>query len=109
MSIDISISHQNINCNDIINKLYKCNIESRVIETTSVFKNSIEKGCLVTLPVEYSDQKLLSKVWNEINNNLNCAHIKIGSSYDGCILNYLNYKDKYYNNIKPINLCPHSE
>lgn len=103
MSIEISISNKTqINCDNIIDKLLKAGIEARVIETTSIFKNTIEKGCLITLDKEYNDQKKLTNIWNTISNNYLCSHLKIYGLYDGCIYDYFLPNNNKSN-------CPHNK
>jgi hypothetical protein len=94
MSIDISVSNsgQN-NCNNIINILKFSGIDCRIIETTSIINNNIEKGCIITLDRSYSKDKL-KNIWNDIkkSGNYNCAHLKIDGIFSGCIYNYI-YSD----------------
>tara|TARA_Y100000389_G_scaffold203825_1_gene253641 strand:- start:204 stop:515 length:312 start_codon:yes stop_codon:yes gene_type:complete len=99
MSINISISNsQQSNCNDVIDKLLKSNINARVIETKSTVDGIIENGCLITLGKEYGDIKKIKKIWNNISSNYTCGHLKIDGIFDGCIFNYIS-KD----------LCPGSD
>ena len=102
MSIDISVSNnKQTNCDSIINKLLKAGIEARVIETTSIFENNIEKGCLITLGKEYNTSKKITNVWDTISRDYVCAHIKIKGLFDGCIYDYF-----LFNNTSN---CPHNK
>jgi hypothetical protein len=89
MSVDISISNsRQQNCNQIIEKLLKAGIDARVIETTNIINNNIQKGCLITVGKEYNDQKKLTKLWNIISKDYICSHLKITGLFDGCIYEY---------------------
>jgi len=91
MSVNISISNSKQNgCNDILNKLFKSGINCRMIETTSVVDDNIEKGCLITFGKEYNDKKKINNIWNIIKLDYDCSHLKIDGQFDGCIYNFLN-------------------
>jgi hypothetical protein len=113
MSVDISVSKKTqTNCNEIINNLVKAGIEARVIETTSIFNNEIEKGCLITVGKEYSDHNRLSKLWDTISSGYSCSHINIKDKFNGCIYDYLAQQNKYINKIlkqDDRSLCPHNK
>lgn len=113
MSVDISISNKTqTNCSEIISKLLKSGIEARVIETTSIFNNQIEKGCLITVGKEYSDQKRLSHLWDIISPDYSCSHINIKDKFNGCIYDYLAYNNKLIYKILETDgrsLCPHNK
>tara|TARA_A100001011_G_scaffold400201_1_gene513151 strand:- start:1284 stop:1604 length:321 start_codon:yes stop_codon:yes gene_type:complete len=102
MSIDISVCNdKQTNCDNIINKLLKAGIEARVIETTSIFENNIEKGCLITLGKEYNTPKKITNVWDTISSDYICAHIKIKGLFDGCIYDYFSFNNT--------SNCPHNK
>ena len=113
MSVDISVSNKTqTNCSEIINKLLKSGIEARIIETTSIFNNEIEKGCLITVGKEYSDQKRLSHLWNIISPGYSCSHINIKDKFSGCIYDYLAFNNKLIYKILENDgrsLCPHNK
>lgn len=103
MSIDISVSNsKQKDCSNVINNLIKAGIEARIIETTSIFENKIEKGCLITLGKEYNNPKKIKNIWDLISNDYICSHLKIKEVFDGCIFDYF-----FQNNIK--SKCPHSK
>lgn len=90
MSVNISISNSKIlNCNDIINRLKKCNINCRIIETKSIVDENIEIGCLLTFDKKYNDKDKLIKLWDIIKGENTCSHLKIDGLFDGCIYNYI--------------------
>lgn len=113
MSVDISVSKKTqTNCNEIINNLLKAGIEARVIETTSIFNNEIEKGCLITVGKEYSDHKRLSSLWDILSPGYSCSHINVKNKFSGCIYDYLAYDNKYIHKILKEDgrsLCPHNK
>lgn len=91
MSTNISVSNNTLSdCNSIIKKLMLAGIDCRVIETKSLVDNRIENGCLLTFGPEYSSRESVRQIWNKINDDFTCAHLKIDSCYSGCILNYIN-------------------
>ena len=89
------------NCDNIINKLVTAGIEARIIETTSIFENNIEKGCLITLGKEYNTHKKITNIWNNISGDYICAHLKIKGQFDGCIYDYFS--------VNNTSNCPHNK
>jgi len=111
MSIDISVSSkEQVNCNNIIQKLLNTGINCRIIETTSIINNNIEKGCLITLGKEYKNPTLLKKVWDNINSEYICSHIKTDDSFNGCLFDYLGHENGLIRkSLKDeTTKCPHS-
>ena len=92
MSTNISISNPNQNnCEHIIKMLQIYGEDCRVIETTSLVDNKIEKGCLITMGM-FEEKKKLKEIWEKIKKTgeYKCAHLKIDGVFSGCIYNYLN-------------------
>ena len=90
MSVNLSVSDNNNNgCKNIIEKLKKCKIDWRLIETNSIVDGNIEKGCLITLGEKWNSKTNLNYFWNLIKKDYTCAHLDIPGKYNGCILNYL--------------------
>ena len=92
MSTHISISNsEQQNCENIIRMLQIYGQDCRVIDTTSLVDNKIEKGCLITLGPLENKQKLKG-VWETIKKKgkYKCAHLKIDGIFSGCIYDYLN-------------------
>ena len=111
MTVEISISNsKQKNCNDIVDKLLKAGIEARVIETKSIFENTLENGCLITVGKEYNDQKKLTKLWNVISSDYICSHLKITGFFDGCIYDYFARDNNLIKNalINEESKCPHA-
>lgn len=107
MSVEISVSNNKENNNDVVFRFLSANIEARVIETRSVFNNKIEYGYYIVLGKEYINKKKLAYVWSIIQCDYDCAHIKINSKYNnysGCIFNYL-YKNRF-NIFNRKSFCP---
>lgn len=91
MSTNISVSNPNQNnCEKIIKMLQIYGEDCRVIETTSLVDNKIEKGCLITMGM-FEEKKKLKEIWKKIKNTggYKCAHLKIDGVFSGCIYNYL--------------------
>ena len=90
MSVHISISNnKNQKCNSVMKKLYMAGFDCRSIQTMSIVNNKLENGCLITFDKEYNSVPKLTKVWDTIKNDYNCAHLKIDGQFNGCIHNYL--------------------
>ena len=107
MSVEISVSNNKENNDDIVLKLLCANIEARVIETRSVFNNKIEYGYYIVLGKKYINKKNLKYVWSIIQYDYDCAYVKINSKYNnnsGCIIDYL-YKNRF-NIFNRKSLCP---
>ena len=69
MSTEISVSNSTqSNCKDILKIMQKYGQDCRVIETTSVVENKIEKGCSITMDM-VEDKTHLIKLWNIIKKN----------------------------------------
>ena len=91
MSTNISVSNsEQQNCEHILRLLHILGEDCRVIETTSLVGNKIEKGCLITLNI-FENKNKLKSIWENIKKkgNYKCAHLKIDSVFSGCINNYL--------------------
>ena len=91
MSTEISVSNSSqSNCKEILKIMQKHGQDCRVIETTSVVENKIEKGCSITMDT-FKDKTHLIKLWKIIkkNGNYNCAYIKVDGQFSGCINNYI--------------------
>jgi hypothetical protein len=92
MSTNISVSNlYHNNCDHILKMLQSCGQDCRVIETTSIVDNKIEKGCIITMEI-FENKKKLKDIWNVIKTKgkYDCAHLKIDGVFSGCIYNYLN-------------------
>ena len=66
MTVNISVSNSKQNgCNNIINKLFKSEINCRTINTLSIVDDNIDSGCIITLGKEYNNKK--NKLYLEFN------------------------------------------
>ncbi len=103
--VQLEISSKNINCNDIVELLYKHKISSSVKSNATVYCNDklfkkcwIEKGCSTTL---YNVKpKQIKQLWNDIKEKTGvfCSHISIinknDNEFNGCIHKFLDQKPK---------------
>ena len=90
-SLTMSISKDNLNCQDILKFMQLTKIPCNIIKNKTVSKNlKIENGCMVFIP-STDKYSLNYKIWNPIRAkyNLNCAHIDIPYKFNGCIYDYL--------------------
>ena len=91
--VKITISKDKLSCNDVINSLKKCKIQSNVINTQSIIcdKNKCwnENACIITL-VNKKDHNKINDMWKTLkeNHNLECANLEVKNLYSGCIKNY---------------------
>ena len=89
ISSTLSVSKkEGLNCEDMAKYLSKAGIYTSITSNISTNPH-IEYGCRLTQTV--SSEKELQNIWNLIRNkyNFTCGHLKLGDSYEGCILNYL--------------------
>lgn len=112
MSLDISVSANmnnynliqdkylinNFGCSHIIQAFLKNNLEAKFVPNVSSINNQLEIGCTITMPKEYNSKEKITTIWNIIKyslpknciqNEYNCAHLKIEGEYQGCIYNYI--------------------
>ena len=90
MSVNISVSNKTQkNCDHILEKLIRTDINCRIIETKSIVDKDIENGCLITFGEQYNSKKEVKKLWDIIKDDYTCSHLKIEGLFDGCILNYI--------------------
>jgi len=102
----LSISSNKIpNCISIALFLSKQGIQCKTIDTYSSvqYQNRmhIEKGCDIQF-ISFPKNIKFQNVWNILQNTygLNCGHLDIPGTYNGCIYNYFqSYKCPYNNSI----------
>jgi len=93
--IKITISKENLSCNDVIKTLKICKIQSNIINTESIIcdKNICwnENSCIINL-LDKKDYSNVNNIWKNLkkNHNLECAHLEIKNNYNGCIKKYNN-------------------
>ena len=91
MSINLSVSNNtNTGCYYILKNLMRAGIDCRTIETNSLVNNKLEKGCFITIGDPDTSRENVKKIWNSINKNYTCCHLKIDGIYSGCIYDYIN-------------------
>lgn len=92
----LSVSRKTpLNCEELAKDLHKIGIFTNV-EKNITYTDTKEYGCRLTQTV--TKKKELQNIWKTIKNKygFDCAHLKLGDSYQGCILDYL-----------PDTNCPH--
>ena len=85
----LSVSRkERLNCEDMAIFLSKAGVFTSITSNISTNPH-IEYGCRLTQTV--SSEKELQNIWTLIKEkyNFTCGHLKLGDSYEGCILNYL--------------------
>ena len=101
VSATISVSKtEELDCNNLAEFLGKCGIVTSVssnisfVPTTSEYKRlgiitKKEYGCRLVQTVDSKDD--IKNIWNRLQKKygFKCAHLKLGNTFDGCILNYL--------------------
>ena len=85
----LSVSQKNyLDCEKMAIYLGKNKIVTSITNNVST-QPEIEYGCTLTQSISSKDD--IKKIWNLLKNkyDFNCGHLKVGDSFDGCILNYL--------------------
>ena len=89
VSSTISVSKKGkIDCEEMVKFLSKNKILTSITSNISSTPD-IEYGCRLQQSV--SSKKDVENIWTLLSEkyDFKCAHLKVGDSYDGCILNYL--------------------
>ena len=90
MSINLSVSNnKNTGCYYVLKNLMKAGIDCRTIETNSLVGNKLEKGCFITISDTDTSKSNVKKIWNNINQDYTCSHLKIDGVFSGCIYDYI--------------------
>ena len=85
----LSVSKKDkLDCQEMAKYLSKYNIITSISSNISTTPD-IEYGC--RLHQSITSKKDLENIWSLLKTkyDFNCAHLKVGDAYDGCILNYL--------------------
>lgn len=85
----LSVSQkEKLNCEKMAKYLSKFNVITSINSNIST-QPHIEYGCNLTQSI--SSKKDIEKIWSLLKNkyDFKCGHLKVGDSFDGCILNYL--------------------
>jgi len=89
ISSTLSVSRQErLNCEKMAEFLGKQGILTLVKSNISTLPRK-EYGCQLTQSIHSKDE--IKYIWEAVRDKygLNCAHLSIGNSFDGCILDYL--------------------
>ena len=92
----LSVSRsKKLDCGELAKDLHRAGIFTNVVKNIT-YTDAKEYGCQFTQSV--SEKKEIETIWLALKDkyNFQCAHLKLGNSYQGCILDYLS----------PSN-CPH--
>lgn len=98
-SIALSVSSNNMNCNNIAKFLLKQKVVSNVTPNISIvpYKDDyiIENGCQILLTNFINKKYLEEKVWIPLKNeaNLSCAHVVAPGQFSGCIYDFIRKSD----------------
>ena len=96
-SVQLSVSNQFLNCNDVLKQLYKDGIASSITQNYSVVCRKgdcqIENGCRIIF--NSLTKNKLNGIWDrmKVDHKLTCAHIKIEPIFSGCILDFIKDSD----------------
>ena len=85
----LSVSSTNkLNCEEMADFLKTFNIKSLITSNISLNPDK-EWGCQLTQSITSKND--IKNIWEPIKHkyNFSCAHLKVGNSFDGCILDYL--------------------
>ena len=96
-SVIISVSQENLNCDDILTYLYKSRIVGNITPNKSILSTpsgfQIENGCRILLN-KISRDDLENRIWKPLSqqHDLKCAHLYIPGKFSDCIHNYFRQK-----------------
>tara|TARA_B100000963_G_C22505338_1_gene615739 strand:- start:695 stop:1006 length:312 start_codon:yes stop_codon:yes gene_type:complete len=98
MSVELSVSNENLNCLELSNFLTKCGvINASVISNIGIVEKKIERGCVIRLGTEYATRNhfLMQELWNNLERkyHFDCAYLSIPSIYSGCIKDWIRKSD----------------
>jgi len=89
ISSTLSVSRkEKLNCEKMAEFLGKQGILTLVKSNISTLPNK-EYGCQLTQSIHSKDD--IKHIWESVRDKygFNCAHISVGNSFEGCILDYL--------------------
>ena len=85
----LSVSQKKeLNCLEMAKYLSNYNVITSINSNVST-QPHIEYGCNLTQTI--SSKKDIEKIWSLLKKkyDFKCGHLKVGDSFDGCILNFL--------------------
>lgn len=89
VSSTLSVSSKNkLNCEEMAEFLKTLNIKSLITSNISLTPHK-EYGCQLTQNI--SSKNDIYNLWIPLKNKygFNCAHLSVGNSFNGCVLDYL--------------------
>ena len=89
VSSTLSVSSKNkLNCEEMAEFLKTLNIKTLITSNISLTPDK-EWGCQFTQSITSKND--IYKIWKPIKNKygFNCAHLTVGNSFNGCVLDYL--------------------
>ena len=85
------VSKQELNCEDIVNALYKSGIDANVLKNKSVVDGKKEYGCQVIFTNnKKSEVDTITQSWSLLQQTFQfgCAYVET-NTFNGCVLDYL--------------------
>jgi hypothetical protein len=89
VSSTLSVSRkEKLNCEEMAEFLNTLNIKSLITSNISLTPDK-EYGCQLTQSITSKND--IKNIWEPIKNkyDFDCAHLKIGNTFSGCVLDYL--------------------
>ena len=96
-TVELSISNENLNCNEVVKKLQELKIVASVTSNNSVVRTKtnefkIENGCRIKFSelTDLSKDNLKNNIWDKLKDEfkLNCGNLKINNTFDACVYKY---------------------
>jgi hypothetical protein len=94
MSVELTISKENLNCLELSNYLSKCGVvNANILSGFGLIGGKVENSCTIRLGQSYSNENkfLIEHLWTNIRGKyeLECAYFSVPGFYGGCIKNWL--------------------
>ena len=89
VSSTLSVSRKDkLNCEEMAEFLSTLNIKTLITSNISLTPHK-EYGCQLTQSITSKND--IKNIWEPIKKkyDFNCAHLKVGNSFNGCVLDYL--------------------
>lgn len=96
-NVELSISNENLNCDEVVKKLKELKILASVTKNNSVVRTKtnefkIQNGCRIKFSeiTDLSKNNLKNNIWDKLKNEfkLNCGNLKINNTFDACVYKY---------------------
>jgi hypothetical protein len=85
----ISVSRKKkLDCEEMANYLSKCGIKTSITPNFTT-QPDLEYGCRIIKSIHSKEE--VSDLWYKLKKKygFNCAHLKVNSKYEGCILDFI--------------------